>query len=263
MDVLRTFAAAAVAMAALASCGGEEATDHADDAVSSTGASSPSSTKSSTGSQSSSALAERATSAKDLFAIIDAAIAQETSVRQEVGNLNPPPAFVLEQEYGDGRDQLALTMDFGPHTDPLQIYHVDGLIYFEGEDPKPTSEIDPDETAMIAVMVRSDVRQDFQRMATLAGDFSYVGEEDILGVTTRHYRVTLTLAPGANPASLGSQMKGPKPADLWIATSGLPVRVEVKYSEPLNGIPGTGVVRTDYAAWSQPLNLDPQNLDWE
>ena len=170
---------------------------------------------------------------------------------------------MLDQEYGDGRDQLAFTMDVGHGTDPLQAYHVDGLLYFEDEEPKPTSEIDPDETALIAVMLRSDVRQDFQRMARLAGDYSYVGEEDILSVTTRHYRVTLTLAPGANPATLPSQMKGPKPADLWIAASGLPVRVEVKHSEPLNGIPGTGVVRTDYAAWSQPLNLDPKSLTWE
>lgn len=233
------------------------------DAAPTTGSSSPSSTESGTGSQSPSALAEPVTSAKDLFAIIDAAVAKEASVRQEMGNLNPPAPVVLEQEYGEGRDQLALTVDLGPHTDPLRIYHVDGLIYLEDQDPKPTSEIDPDDTALIAVMVRSDVRQDFQRMAKLADDFSYVGEEDTMGVTTRHYRVTLTLAPGANPAALPSQIKGPKPADLWIATNGLPARVEVKHSEPLNGIPGTGVSRTDYTAWSEALNLDPENLDWD
>jgi hypothetical protein len=263
VEVLRNLAVVAVAVAALASCSGEEEANHADHAASTTGASSTSSIESGTGSRSPSALPQPATSAKDLFAVIDAAVANETSVRQELGNLNPPPPVVLEQEYGDDRDHPALTVDIGHGTDPLQIYRVDGLIYAEGQDPKPTSEIDPDDTALIAVMVRSDVRQDFQRMARLADDFSYVGEEDILGVTTRHYRVTLALTPGANPASLPSQVKGPKPADLWIATSGLPVRVEVKYSEPLNGVPGTGVGRTDYAGWSEPLRLDPTNLDWE
>lgn len=262
MDALRNFAVAAVAVVALASCG-EETTDHADDAASTTGSSSPSSTESATASQSPSVVAEPATSAKELFVTIDAAVAKEASVRQEMGNLNPPAPLVLEQEYGDGRDELAFTMDLGPHTDKIQIYRVDGLLYFEGQDPKPTSEIVPGDTALIAVLVRSDVRQDFQRMAMLAGDFSYVGEEDVVGVKTRHYRVTLTLAPGANPATLPSLIKGPKPADLWIATSGLPVRVDVKYSEPLGDIPGTGVSRTDYSAWSEPLNLDPENLDWE
>ena len=170
---------------------------------------------------------------------------------------------MLEQEYGDDRDQLALTVDLGPHADPLRAYRIDGLIYIAGQDPLPTSEIDPGETALIAVMARSDVRQDFQRMARLADDLSYVGEDDILGVATRHYRLTLTLKPGANPASLPSQIKGPKPADLWVASSGLPVRLEVKHSEPLNGISGTGVARTDYDAWSEPLNLDPTSLEWK
>jgi hypothetical protein len=94
------------------------------------------------------------------------------------------------------------------------------------------------------------------------------GARDVL--LDRHYRLALTLAPGAvhsdvraNPASSPSQIKGRKPADLWVAASGLPVRFEVKYFEPLNGIPGTGVGRTDYAAWSEPLNLDPTNLEWE
>lgn len=251
MDVVRTLAVAAVAVAGLSSCGDGQVTSRADDPASTTGSPTPS------------AAAGPATSVKDLFGTIDAAVAKETSVRQELGNLNPPPTVVLDQEYGDDRDQLALTVDLGPETDPLRIYHVDGLVHIEGQDPKPASEIDPDDTAMIAVVLRSDVRQDFQRMARIAGDFSYVGEEDVRDVTTRHYRVTLTLAPGANPASMPSHMEGPKPADLWIAPSGLPVRVDVKYSEPLDGIPGTGVVRTEYTAWSEPLDLDPNDLEWD
>lgn len=242
VNVLRAIAIAAVLVAALASCGGQ-ASSHADDAASSA--------------------AGPAASTEDLFATIDAAVAKETSVRQQLGNLNPPPTVVLEQEYGDDRDQLALTVDLGPHTDPLRAYRVDGLLYLEGQDPKPTSEIDPDETALIAVMARSDVRQDFQRMARLVDDFSYVGKENILGATTRHYRLTLTLTPGANPASLPSQIKGPAPADLWVAGSGLPVRLEVKHSEPIAGIAGTGVARTDYDSWSEPLNLDPTDLEWD
>ena len=249
MIPLRNLAFAVIAVVALSSCGEEEATDQADATASATGSLSPASAESGTSSQPTSVAAGPAASTRELFATIDAAVARESSVRQEQGNLNPPPPVVLEQEYGEGRDQLALTVDLGPQVDPLQIYHVEGLVYFQGEEPKPTSDIEPDETALIAVMLRSDVREDFQRMNRLADDFSYVGEEDIAGVTTHHYRMTLTLAPGANPASVPSQLKGPKPADLWIAATELPVLVDAKYSEPLNAIQGTGVIRTYYLAW--------------
>jgi len=170
MDALRNFVVAAVAVVGLASCGGEETTDPADDAVSTTGSSSPSSTESSSASQSPSVVAEPATSAKELFATIDAAVAKEASVRQEMGSLNSPAGTVVEQEYGNGREDLAFTVDLGPQTDPFQIYRVDGLLYAEGQDPKPMTEIDPDDSALLAVTLYSDVHQDFQRMAMLAGD---------------------------------------------------------------------------------------------
>ena len=167
----------------------------------------------------------------------------------------------MDQEYGDNRDNLAFRADLGPQADPFLIYRVDGLLYAQGQEPRPMSEIDPNDSASLAVTLYSDVRRDLQRMAVLTDDFSYVGEEDLGGVSTHHYRVTLTLAPGANPATVPSQAKGPRPADLWIGANGLPVRVDVKYSEPLGGLPGTGVSRTDYSAWSEPLDLDPASLE--
>ncbi|HSV39549.1 MAG TPA: hypothetical protein VLI04_12400 [Nocardioidaceae bacterium] len=262
MDALRNLAVAAAAVVALASCG-EATTNHADDPVSGASSSSPSSTESASTSQSPSVATEPARSAEALFASIDAAVARETSVRQEMGNQNPPAGLVVRQEYGAGRDEAAFILDIGHDTDPFQVYRVDGLLYAKGQAPKPMSDIEPDDSASLAATLYSDVRQDFQRMARQAGDFIYVGEENIGSVATSHYRVTLTLAPGSNPAILPSQIKGPKPADLWIDTSGLPVRVDVRYSEPFGDIPGTGVSRTDYSAWSEPLNLDPENLDWE
>lgn len=240
---LRAVALAVVGVLAFGSCGGEVST------TAGAGGASPSG-----------ALTEPAVSADELFAAIDTAVAEETSVRQEMGNLNPPPAVVLEQEYGDGRDALALTVDLGPQSEPMQVYRVDGLVHVEGQEPIPASEIDPDDTALIAVVMHSDVREDFRRMAEIADALSYVGEEDVAGVATHHYRVTLTLEPGRNPGTLPASLRGPKPADLWIGADGLPVRVEVTYSEPLNDIPGTGVSRTDYSAWSESLDLDPADL---
>lgn len=36
------------------------------------------------------------------------------------------------------------------------------------------------------------------------------------------YRVTLTLVPGENAGTLTASIRGPKPADLWIAADRLP-----------------------------------------
>jgi len=71
--------AASVVVVTLASCGRENVTDHADDAASATGSSSPSATESATASQSPSVVAQPAMSASELFATIDAAVAKETS----------------------------------------------------------------------------------------------------------------------------------------------------------------------------------------
>ncbi len=271
MAALRNFVVASVAVVGLGSCSGDGMTQHADDpesaaatdTASTSGLSSPSSTESSSAPQSPGEVAEPATSREELFAAIDAAVAKEVSVRQEMGSRNSPAGIVVDQEYGENRDNLAFRADLGPQADPFLIYRVDGLIYAQGQEPRPMSEIDPNDSASLAVTLYSDVRRDLQRMAVLTDDFSYVGEEDLGGVSTHHYRVTLTLAPGANPATVPSQAKGPRPADLWIGANGLPVRVDVKYTETLGGIPGTGVSRTDYSAWSEPLDLDPASLEWD
>ena len=275
MDALCNLVVACAAVVGLSSCGDDGTTQEVGDPASTSASasvsspapasdsSSPSSTESSSESQSTSDITEPATSTTELFATIDAAVAKEASVRQEMGSRNSPASTVVDQEYGEDRGNLVFRADLGPQTDPFLVYRVDGLLYARGQEPKPMSEIDPNDSALLAVTLYSDVRQDFQRMAVLADNFSYVGGEDLGGVSTHHYRVTLTLAPGANPATVPSLAKGPRPADLWIGANGLPVRVDVKYSEPLGGIPGTGVSRTDYSAWSVPLKLDPENLDWD
>lgn len=267
MDVFRSCAVASLAVLVLAACGGETVV-----AAPAREAGSPSTPSSTPGTASPSDLGTPATaspgdlgtparSARALFESLDRAIAGETSVRQEMGNRNPPAPVVLEQEYGAGRDGFSLTVDLGPGVDAIRIMRVDGLVHAAGERPRPMSEVDPEETALMAVLLHSDVRQDFRRMAELSGDLTHVGEEKVRGIRTHHYRMTLTLTPGANPATVPTQLRGPKEADLWVAANGLPVRLEVRYAEPLEDIPGTGVSRTDYSAWSEPLHLDPQVLE--
>jgi hypothetical protein len=202
-----------------------------------------------------------ASSARQLFAALDDALAAETSVRQDIGNLNPPPTTTLVQEYGGGRDALAFVVDLGHGTEPLRVYRVGGLVYVGGQAPVRMSDVGPRDTTPVAQVLHSDVREDFRRMAAAAGDLAFVGEEVVDGTSASHYRFSLRLAPGANPASLPALLRGPRPADLWVTSDGLPARLQVAYSAPLRGVPGTGVVRVDYSGWSEPLDLDPAQLD--
>lgn len=220
----------------------------------------------------------------ELFQALDTAIAAETSVRQESGNLNPPPPAVLDQEYGASTD-LRLVIDMRPTEADIAdmpadeaskladedsglvfvVYRVDDVLHAEGAEPLPMAEADGQVGGQMLHTLRSDVRTDFQRLGTAATDLSYVGEEDVLRLRTRHYRFSVGVDPKArpNPAILPDEVSGPMPVDLWIGTDGLPVRLDITYREPLAGVPGTGVSRTEYSRWSVPLDFDADDLDWD
>lgn len=220
----------------------------------------------------------------ELFQALDTAIAAETSVRQESGNLNPPPPAVLDQEYGASTD-LRLVIDMRPTEADIAdlpadeaskladedsglvfvVYRVDDVLHAEGAEPLPMAEADGQVGGQMLHTLRSDVRTDFQRLGIAATDLSYVGEEDVLRLRTRHYRFSVGVDPKArpNPAILPDEVSGPMPVDLWIGTDGLPVRLDITYREPLAGVPGTGVSRTEYSRWSVPLDFDADDLDWD
>lgn len=220
----------------------------------------------------------------ELFRALDTAIAAETSVRQESGNLNPPPPAVLDQEYGASTD-LRLVIDMRPTAADIAdmpadeaskltddnsglvfvVYRVDDVLHAEGAEPLAMSEADGQVGGQMLHTLRSDVRTDFQRLGAAASGLDYLGEEDVLGLRTRHYRFSVGVDPeaGPNPAILPDEVSGTMPADLWIGTDGLPVRLDITYREPLAGVPGTGVSRTEYSRWSVPLDFDADHLDWD
>lgn len=223
-----------------------------------------------------------AATAEELFAELDAAIGAETSVHQENGNLNPPPPAILDQEFGAAGTDLRHYVDLGPTDEDLAgmspedaaefegdglvfvIHRVDGVLYAEGSDPVPMADAARAVGGPLLATLQSDVRTDVARMAALARDLAFVGEEQVGGALTRHYRLVLDLDPERqpNPAIVPTAVSGPKPADLWIDTGGLPVRIDIEYGQPLGDIPGTGVSRTDYSRWSAPLEYDVDHLDW-
>lgn len=222
-------------------------------------------------------------SVSELFTAVDAAIGAETSVHQENGNLNPPPPAILDQEYGAAGSDLHHYVDLGPTAEDLAemsadeaaeyasaglvflVYRVDGVLYAEDAPPLPLEEAEDKVGGALLATLQSDVRTDFRRLADVASDLTYVGEENVGGFVTRHYRFTVDLDPGqqVNPAIVPSAVAGSKPVELWVGTDDLPVRIDIAYGKVLGDIPGTGVSRTDYSRWSAPIELDADNLDWD
>ncbi|MFC7500633.1 hypothetical protein ACOACQ_08235 [Nocardioides sp. CPCC 206347] len=196
-------------------------------------------------------------SAQKLFATVDAALAQESSVRQEIGNLNPPAPTVLLQEYGT-EDDFILEMDV--QHDLLSFARANGEYFGRTSSKEPWTKAPgpppADDEHLLAVVAHSDVREDFQRMAAMARNLEYIGDEQVAGQKVHHFHLELNLAAMGNPAMVPALLTGPRPADLWIAPNGLPVRVDVRYSEPLANTPGTGTSRTDYSRWSEAVAPD-------
>lgn len=228
-----------------------------------------------------------AASVEELFAGLDAAIAAETSVHQEWGNLNPPPPAILDQEYGAAGTDLHHYVDLGPSEEdraemsaedlaaleasPLvfEFCRSDGMVHggAGGEVRSlPEEEVDEDTVGeTVLATLRSDVRSDLARMAEAASGFAFVGEEEVGDVTTRHYRVVLDLDPqrASNPSTVPYLQSGRMPADVWVGTDGLPVRIDIDYASGEMGVPGTGVSRTDYSRWSVPVECDADDVDGE
>lgn len=226
-----------------------------------------------------------ASSVEELFASLDEAIGAEKSVHQEWGNLNPPPPAILDQEYGSGGTDLLHFVDLGPSDEdraemseedlaaleasPLafEFCRSDGMVHGGvGGEVRSLQEEEADEDTVgetVLATLRSDVRSDVARMAEAASDFAFVGEEEVAGVTTRHYRVVLDLDPqrAANPSTVPYLQSGRMPTDLWVGTDGLPVRVDIDYASGEMGVPGTGVSRTEYSRWSAPVECDADDID--
>ena len=195
------------------------------------------------------------------------AVRAESSVRESIGNLNAPAVEVV-QDYSEPDGDLEATFSTEPGRPPAIVARrVDGEMYLsvDGKDFEhvPADKVSDAESTPLVALFRTDVVKDLTTAfaAVVAADFD--GEDPALGPGVARYRLTAdtsrwTRGPdGDQVLGIPGQAHLPQrmPMTLWIGADDLPVRIEAKYSEPLNGIAGTGTVRIDYARWGDAVEV--------
>ena len=147
----------------------------------------------------------------------------------------------------------------------LEFVRVDGRVYVGGEvtdnewtwlpddDPRALGEDDTFDAGAMAVLLALDVHGDYEAMVDAIAKVENKGEEEMSGVSSTHYLVTLdsTAWRGLLPEhSVHRQVEVEDEllVDLWIDAHSLPVRLEYD---------GTGSedVRIDYSAWGRPVSI--------
>jgi hypothetical protein len=197
------------------------------------------------------------------------AVRAETSVHMAMGNLNPPPTSEVDQDYSKPDGDLEAVFATEPGRPPVfDARRVDGEVYMSAEG-KPFEHItaqkmsEAEGTPLIALF-RTDVVKDFTSIfaATMKADFT--GADPSIGAGVACYRLEVDTSAWfgtqGGDVALGvprhAGLRKKIPARLCVGSTGLPVLVEVKYSEPLNGIAGTGTTRVDYSRWSDPIEVE-------
>lgn len=186
----------------------------------------------------------------------------------EVGNLNPPPPQTIDQDYSTREGDLEAVLEVEPGRAPTFVLRrVDGAVYlsFDGGGFRrlsPQQVAEAEETGLTALL-RTDVVRDLTSLFAGAVKGEFQGADASLGAGVTRYELEIDTSAwfGAQDGGMALGLKHaayPKvvPARLWVASTGLPVRLEVRYSEPLNGIEGTGTVRVDYSRWSELVEIE-------
>lgn len=195
------------------------------------------------------------------------AVRAETSVHESIGNLNAPAVTVV-QDYSEPEGDLEAAFEVEPGKPPAIVgRRVDGEVYLS-VDGQHYERVPPDKlseagSTPLVALFRTNVVEDLTTVFAAAVKGEFDGEDPAVGPGVTRYRLTIDTtgwvgAPGsARLLGIPPQAALPKdmPMTLWIGGRGLPVRVELKYAEPLKGITGTGTLRIDYSHWSDPVRI--------
>lgn len=195
------------------------------------------------------------------------AVRAETSVHAAAGNLNPPPVLELDQDYSSPDGDLEATFRTFPEVPPIVARRAGGRVYLS-TDGKTFKRV-PEKAmrrsdAPIAHLVRTDVLTDMTALFAAAVSTDHVGPDASLGERADRYRLRVDTDAWFRAQAADYVMGIPRGADLprsipvtlWVNGADLPVRVEVRYSPPLDGIEGTGTARIDYSRWSEPIRVE-------
>jgi hypothetical protein len=209
----------------------------------------------------------RALTLDQLRKLVLSAVRAESSVHLAMGNLNPPPSTEVDQDYSTQGGDLRVVVKLEPGSILMEGRRTGGEVYmsFDGKPFQhvPAQEMSKAEPTPLIALFRTDVAKDLTAIfaATVRADFT--GADPSVGAGVSCYRLDVKTAEwfaaqGSDRALGVPQHAGlPRkmPGRLCIESTGLPVRLEVKYSEPLGGVAGTGTSRIDYSRWGKPVEV--------
>lgn len=199
--------------------------------------------------------------------VIDA-VRSRSTVHLAIGNLNPPPVVQVVEDYSRRDGDLEATFAVEPGRPPtVEARRVGGDLYVSaGGKPfeqVPAEDLTGDGGGALGSLLRTDALRDLGGLLGAATTSTYDGPDTSVGSGAARYRLTIdtrrwfATAGGEVPLGMPGRAGLPTsvPATLWVAPTGLPVRLEVRHSDPLGGVPGTGTSRIDYSHWGEPVRI--------
>lgn len=196
------------------------------------------------------------------------AVRATTTVHLAIGNLNPPPVVQVVEDYSRPGGDLEATFAVGSEGPPDVVgRRVDGEVYVSVSG-RPFERVPADKLAgsgggALPALLRTDALEELTALLDAATTSTYDGPDPSVGRGAVRYRLTVDTArwfaaegggiPLGMPDRAGLQTS--VPATLWVGSSGLPVRLEIRHSEPLDGVSGTGTSRIEYSHWGEPVSI--------
>ena len=209
----------------------------------------------------------RALALDQLRKLVLEAVRAESSVHMAMGNLNPPPSTEVDQDYSTPKGDLRVVVSLEPGKTLIEARRAGGEVYmsFEGKpfEHVPAHEISKAEATPIVAPFRTDVIKDLTAIFAATVEADFTGADLSVGAGVSCYRLDVStadwFAAQGSDRALGvprhAGLPSRMPGRLCIESTGLPVRLEVKYSEPLGGVAGTGTTRVDYSRWGEPVEV--------
>ncbi|CAB4746595.1 unannotated protein [freshwater metagenome] len=187
------------------------------------------------------------------------------SVRLAVGNLNPPPTQFLVQDYAAPDGDLELSVEVVEGEPVFTLRRVDGEPFLAVDDEgfRPVPEPSSSDEALAARTLRTDPASELETL--VGGAIAIETAPDLVDEVddaAAAYRLRVVIpdlpSPGLDAFASVPWVGLPErlPVTLWVGADGLPLRLEARYADPLNGIEGTGTARLDYSAWGEPVELE-------
>jgi hypothetical protein len=191
------------------------------------------------------------------------AVGGEEYVHLSMGNQRGRGEVQVDLSWAEPPQFRAITGD--EPGEFLEFLRVDGKVYVGGEatgnewtwlpddDPRALGDDDGFEAGAMAVLLALDVPGEFEAMVDAVDKVDNKGQEEMSGVPSTHYLVTVDSAAWRDQLAEHSvhrqvEVEDALLVDLWLDADSMPVRLEYD---------GTGSedVRIDYSAWGRPVSL--------